>query len=374
MDSACKLASRYTGRMHIGIDIREACRPRKAGKGQWVMGFVQELLKRDEELTLFTDAALPNEWQKMIEQKSVIHLYDDRAPGLRWHWKVARAVKKNTSIDLYVSPTSFIVPFLLGRSKRVVPIVHDLIAFRHEPHDRKATLIEKLTLGRAVASAHCVYVMSETTKHDLCARYPVLDPSRIIPIFAAPMGAAYEKTSDDGSILCIATLCPRKNQKRLIEAYAMLPADLRSKHRLILVGARGWHDEQIVKLASSTPGVEWKSYLRDDECRALMTKAMVFTFPSLYEGFGMPIVEAMRAGVPVLTSNVGSMKEVAGNAALLIDPTDVDAMRNGLRILLSDASLREDLAHKGRVRAQEFSWKKTVDLFLAGINRYPTEL
>lgn len=358
----------YTESMHIAIDVREACRAQKAGKGQWVAGFVTGLLTRGQELTLCTDAVLPAAWQKVIQKASRIHVHNDPSSGLRWHWNTAQFLLNNPSIDVYVSPTSYIVPFLLGSKKKVVPVVHDLIVFRHEPHDRRATLIEWLTLGRCIRHAHAICTVSATTKQDLLARFFTLDPRRVVPVFAAAMGEPFKKEKTDGSILCIATLCPRKNQKRLMEAYAALPNDLKEQHRLILVGSRGWHDAEIVKRATSTPGIEWKSYLSDEECRALMSRAMVFAFPSLYEGFGLPILDAMRAGVPVLTSDVGSMKEVAGDAAVLVDPTNTESIRDGLVTLLTNETIRADMAARGTKRAQEFSWKKTVDRFLNAVH------
>lgn len=364
MDSAIKDASDYTVPMHLGIDIREACRTKRAGKGQWTYGFVVELLTRGVPLTLYTDAELPREWRSAIVSTPGIRVRHLPEKGLAWHRAVAREVKADRAVDAYVSTVSYIVPMLLGRAKPVVTVVHDLIAFRGEPHDRRATLIERLTLGRAARTSALVCTVSETTKTDLIARYPFLPAGRVVPVFAAPVFPPARSNGKNAHVLSIATLCPRKNQRRLIQAHAALPADLRARHPLVLVGGRGWQDDDIVRLAAQTEHVEWKSYLSDDECRALMQDAVCFAYPSLYEGFGLPIVEAMAAGVPVLTSDLGSMKEVAGNAALLVDPADTGSIREGLSRLLSDAALRGRLAADGRSSADAFSWKRTVDLFL----------
>lgn len=368
MDSDRDCLPQYTAAMHMGIDVREACAPHRTGKGQWTFGFVSALLTRNQEMTLYTDAPLPDDWQKVIAKKEQLHVVHIATKGLFWHWRVALHFLQHEAIHLYISPVSYLVPFLIGRRKKVVPVVHDLIAFQNEPHDRRATWIEKITLRRTVFSAARVCTVSESTKRDLLSKYPALPDASVVPVFAGPMTSDTSQNQSDGkTILCIATLCPRKNQLRLIAAYAALPDALRAQSRLVLVGKRGWDDESIIQRAASTPGVEWKQYLPDSECEALFRSATVFAFPSLYEGFGMPVLDAFRHGVPVLTSDCGSLKEVAGDAALLIQPDSVDSIRNGLQQLLSDASLRAALAEKGRKQAERFSWERTVDLFLAAL-------
>ncbi len=365
MDSDQLHLSQYTVRMHMGIDVREACVELRTGKGQWTYGFVSELLLRDFEITLYTNAALPEAWTKIIETKNTIHVQTITARGFFWHWKAALHFLQHEAIDLYVSPVSYLVPFIVGRRKKVIPVVHDLIAFQNEPHDVRATRIEKLTLHHAIFSAFRICTVSESTKRDLVLRYATLSLSSITPIFAGPMSQdATENVSDGKTILCIATLCPRKNQLRLIVAFALLPSDLRERSRLVLVGKRGWDDDEIVRRAASTPGVEWKQYLSDEECAMLFRTSAVFAFPSLYEGFGMPLLDAFRHGVPVLASDRGSLKEVADDAALLVNPENVQNIATGLEQLLTNADLRASFIEKGKKRVQDFSWKRTVDLFL----------
>lgn len=360
--------------MHLGIDVREACRSIRTGKARWLEGFVDELLLRDVALTLLSDAPLPEKWQK--------RLHAPHAPGrnaivfprsgMTWHWAAARFVRADSDIDLYISPTSYVVPRLLGSSFPCIPVMHDLVAFRRERHDRKARVIERLTLGKVVQSAAHLCTVSQTTKIDLLARFPGLDPARVTPIFAGP---SFEDTdrnvSDRTTILCIGTLSPRKNQRRLIEAYASLPVHLGARHRLVLVGGRGWKDRPVLAAVRDTEGVEWRDYTSDDVCRSLLCTATVFALPSLYEGFGMPVLDALSRGLPVLTADRGSLKEVAGSAALLVDPEDVPSIAKGLQRLLEDEALRARLIREGFDQAQRFTWPKTVDLFLAAVAGLP---
>lgn len=367
MDSANKDASDYTDAMHFGIDIREACRERRAGKGQWTYGFVRELLNRNHALTLFTDADIPIEWNDAITKRSDVRVVKNDSSGLRWHLETARDVKRNSEIDAYVATVSYIVPFIIGTSKRVIPVVHDLIAFMNEPHDKRATMIERLTLGRTMFHAHHVCTVSETTKIDLLKKFPSLGAAKVTPIFAASHSDNADAPKKTDIVLCVGTLCPRKNQLKLIQAYDELPSSLKKRHSLVLCGARGWHDDEIVSAAVKTEGVEWKRYVPQDELEDLYGRCAAFAFPSTYEGFGLPILEAMQRSIPVLTSNRGSMKEVAGDAALLVDPDDVGSIRDGLEGLLTDETLRARLSTDGPKNASRFSWPKTVDLFLNAV-------
>lgn len=342
----------------IAIDVREACRTQKTGKGQWTHGFVRELLSRNLPVTLITGGDVPKEWSgASVERIS--------GQGFLWHVNVLRWLWKHPGVT-YVSPVSYIVPALAPRSVRCIPVVHDLIAFLDEPHDRKATLIERWTLPRVVRRCSRICTISESTKRDLLHRYPHLPKESVTTVYAGPLHSHPEKNLPDGrSILSIATLCPRKNQLRLIRAFASLPEDLRSHWKLILGGGRGWQDQEIVDEAARIPSVEWRGYINASEYDALLKTCTVFALPSLYEGFGMQILDALQRSIPVLTSNRGSLREVAEGAALIVDPEDIESIRNGLERLLREPGLRKELSQKGRQRAEIYSWKRTVDLFLA---------
>lgn len=347
--------------MRIAVDVREACRECRAGKGQWVYGFVSELLTRRTEAVLLTDAALPAEWRPSGAQECCFRR------GPLWHVSAAAALSRRRDIDFFIAPTSFIVPFLTGRRIPHIPVVHDLIAFRGEPHHRKATAIEKLTLPRTLSTARHVLAVSESTKRDLLNRFGTLDASKISVVFAGPMHVHPLPAQGGAAILCTATLSPRKNQRRLIQAYALLSPDLRKQHPLILAGGRGWSDASIVKLAGETEGVEWKGYVSSAEYDRLLGSAAVLALPSLYEGFGMQVLDALQRGIPVLTSGRGSLSEVTGECAVLVDPEDVESIAKGLERILADSTLRENLRRCGPAQAAKFSWKRTVDLFLAAV-------
>ena len=332
--------------MRIGIDVREAYAPMKTGKGQWTFGVLEELKKREVD---------------------VCEIGSEFGSGWQWHWKVARKIP-SMDLDVYLSPTSFIVPYLLKSDVPFVPVIHDLIAFQREPHDRKARILEQLLLPRILPKALRIIAISASTKNDLLARFPSLDPQSIHVVYAGPLKEAVPASMrDEKIILCAATLCPRKNQMRLIEAYRNLPENLRNQYALVLVGGRGWHDSEIVSLARKTEGVEWRGYVSEEEYRDLLSRATVFAYPSLYEGFGMPVLDALQRGIPVLTSDRGSLREISADAALICDPESVHSIQAGLFALLSDDHVRMTLAKKGPEKAKEFSWARTTDLLMEAL-------
>jgi len=164
-------------------------------------------------------------------------------------------------------------------------------------------------------------------------------------------------------LLSVGTLEPRKNIERTLLAYAALPTNLRGAFPLVLTGGKGWKDEAILACIKQIkpPGrVVLTGYVAHQELLALYAACAVFVYPSLYEGFGLPILEAMAAGAPVITSNTSAMPEVAGDAALLIDPNSVDELAAAMQRLLEDRHLAVDLSKRGQARARDFTWARTA--------------
>ena len=168
---------------------------------------------------------------------------------------------------------------------------------------------------------------------------------------------------DHGFVLYAGTIKPHKNLVRLIEAFAELRTGEFDELKLLIIGdeisklpalRRAVHSHKLHK------HVRFLGFLPDETLAALYRLAAVFVFPSLYEGFGLPPLEAMASGTPVVTSNVSSLPEVAGDAAVLVDPYDVDSIVNGVRRVLTDPVLAGELRRKGLVRARDFSWERSV--------------
>ena len=347
----------------LAIDVREACSNAATGKAQWARYFTEEVLRREVRVHLLAHHA-EHSW---LQGKPVLTFPGMRGGGFAWHAAAARAARRLGAV--YVSPTSYIVPAFAPRSLPTVAVIHDLIAFRGEPHAWKPTIIERLTLPLVARRSSLLCTISAATQRDVLARYPFA-AERTATIGAGPVDDDVASGSHDlpaehrAAVICIATLCPRKNQLRLVRAHAALPLDVRERHPLLLIGQRGWHDAEIVRLAQTTPFVHWLGFVPDAALGGMLDAAAALAYPSLYEGFGMPLLTAFRRGIPALTAAGGSLAEVAKDAALIVDPLSVDALRDGLHRILTDESLRASLRERGHARAACFSWSATVDAFL----------
>ena len=171
-------------------------------------------------------------------------------------------------------------------------------------------------------------------------------------------------------IVSVGVLQPRKNFQRLIKAFASLKKTHNIPHKLVIVGGRAWQYEEIESLPDSlgiANDVVFPGYIPIKDLSYLLKKSEFFVFPALYEGFGIPVIEAMACGVPVVASNVGSLPEVLGEAGLQFDPYSVDDIANKMHQVLSSTTLKEGLVRRGLKRARNFSWEKaareTIEVF-----------
>ncbi len=155
-------------------------------------------------------------------------------------------------------------------------------------------------------------------------------------------------------VLTVGTIEPRKNLALLVDAYRALPASMQDEYELVLAGPVGWADQETLERVRS---VRYLGYVAESDIAALTAAATVFAYPSLYEGFGFPVAQAMAAGIPVVTSNVSALPEVAGDAALLVDPRSRNEIRYALYRLLLHPELRLAMAGQGRARAEAFRWE-----------------
>jgi len=164
-----------------------------------------------------------------------------------------------------------------------------------------------------------------------------------------------------GYLLFVGTLQPRKNVARIVEAFGRLPAQISAGRELVIAGKAGWRADDLVATLRSAAGagrVRWLDYVDANDMHALYQGAAGFVFPSLYEGFGLPVLEAFASGIPVITSTTTSLPEVAGDAALLVEPTDVDAIAEAMASILEDSVLASRLRTAGLARARTFTWAR----------------
>ncbi|MGC8875397.1 MAG: glycosyltransferase family 4 protein, partial [Chloroflexia bacterium] len=211
-----------------------------------------------------------------------------------------------------------------------------------------------------------VIAVSQATRDDLIRHYRTV-PDRVHVVHHG-VSPRFRPTQDPGVraryglperyFLYLGTLQPRKNLERLLAAYARLPAGAPA---FVLAGGRGWYFERIARaVAAHNLGerVLFPGYIADADLPAVLSGAVAFVYPSLYEGFGMPLLEAMACGTPVIASRSSSLPEVVGDAGLLVDPLSVEALQEALQRILEDEPLREALRARGLERARLFTWER----------------
>ena len=255
-----------------------------------------------------------------------------------------------------------------------VIFVHDL-AFKLRPKEVpwQQRLYMGTVLGRSLREAAAVLVPSEATRRDLLACYPIaglgskvhLVPEGVSP--EVPAGPLPHRLAP-GFILAVGTIEPRKNYLRLLAAYRhlrresvpLLLGDQPGVPELVIAGRPGWAYGDTLERIKTERGVRYLGHVDDATLSALYRAASMLALPSLYEGFGLPLLEAMAHGLPAVVGNVGALPELADGAAILVDPEDVGSIAAGLERLLDDASLREKLGAAGKQRAAEFTWERAA--------------
>ncbi len=374
------------GGVRLGIDITAAVR-QGAGIGRFTRELVRALLALGEPhhyLLFAATGGLPRAvWQPRLDYL----LQPAREHGLKceirltfvsddwlhrlWHrarlpipieWLMGR-------VDLFYEPDFVLPPTLPGTPTLLT--VHDL-TFIRDPDSAFPKLRRYLNrvVPRSVRRATHVLADSLATRQDLCELFGVA-PEKVTVIYGGVSGCFAPVTGAEQLaavraryglghapfVLGLGTLQPRKNYKRLIQAIAGLECET---PELVIAGGKGWLYQDILDEVGRwglSGRVRFPGFVDDRDLPALYSAAAVLAYPSLYEGFGLPVLEAMACGTPVITSNVSSLPEVAGEAALMVSPTDVAALREALQRVLTDATLRATMVERGLAQARRFTWE-----------------
>jgi len=379
--------------MRIGIDCTAAVHQR-AGIGRYtreLVGTLARLDRRNQYVLFVAGKPVPGSpalgLSQVLENNFRVRSVplSDRIMAILWHrFRLPLPVEAFIGrVDIFHSP-DFVLP---PTRARTILTVHDL-SFLRVPECFNANLRIYLeeAVPRSVRRADLVLADSKSTKRDLVgllganpARVKVVYPGvdeRFCPI---ANGVVLEEVRTryglpQRFVLSLGTLQPRKNFSRLIEAYSLLVTHYLSL-KLVIVGGKGWFYDEIfakVRELGLEGRVIFPGFIAEEDLPALYSLAELLVFPSLYEGFGLPPLEAMACGVPVVTSNTSSLPEVVGDAGLMVQPTDVEGLAEAMGHALEDRALREKMIERGLRQARKFNWEKSARRLLRIYNALGT--
>lgn len=324
-------------------------------------------IDRDNEYFIFTN----RETTDLVPRQANFHA---KPQAVRARFRPARILWEQTvlaveaaGLDVLLNP-GFTSPVLAPCA--CVTVFHDLQHAHYPEHFRWFDLpFWKLLLWASAHRARRVIAVSEATRADLVRVYG-LPPERIDVVLhgVEPDFFTLDRTRTEPIVLCVSTLHPHKNLDRLIRAYARRKRDW----RLIVAGMRGFLADALDALIRDLgvqDSVELTGWISREELLQLYARARAFVYPSTFEGFGMPVLEAMAAGIPVACSDIAPLREVAGDAALLFDPLSEDAIAAALDWIAADGELRARLAKAGPERARTFTWERAARETLAALGR-----
>ncbi len=278
--------------------------------------------------------------------------------------------------DVAIFPNFLVWPIWNHKTK-TVPIIHDL-SFIHFPQFANAVNLSDTTrfVPKAVAKADHIITISKSSKRQIIEHfkvpadkisivYPGVDPAEFYPRSASDIAPVRKKYKLPARyILYHGTLEPRKNIDGLLAVYDQLDKALQTKYPLVLAGGKGWKDEAIFagidRLRKAGLKIIWTGYLPDADAPAVISGASLLVFPSFYEGFGIPVLEAMACGVPVISSDNTSLPEVVGDAGLLLKAKDTAGWTAAITNLLGDKALQQKLIKRGLVQAKKFTWAQSA--------------
>ena len=369
--------------MHIAIDAHSVG-TQLAGNETYAVNLIEALAEIDQvnQYTLYVtrQSALDrfaNRWPKFRVKQTLPH-----TPLVRIPITLSAELRKNPVDVLHVQYTA---PPLAPCS--VVATIHDL-SFEHLPEtfNRRSRAQLRLTIRRTARNAAHILTLSEFSRRDIIDTYKI-DPERVsvTPAAAPPYFAPVKDETalrqirttygiERDYILALGSIQPRKNLVRLIRTYSSL-WQVRARAampQLVLAGKRGWRESETLRTAEQSAArkdVRFIGYVPDADLPALYSSALCFAYPSYFEGFGLPVLEAMQCGTPVVAGNRTSLPEVVGDAGVLVDPFDEKEIAEALTRMIDKPEARTEFRARGLEWAETFSWKRTAQLTLEAYER-----
>ena len=374
---AVRRARREAVPLRVGVDIRSFYEP-LTGIGWYLYHLLHEIAKRDDvELFLFGDARVGDEGPRLhadVPPNAHLCWFDLRGMG-----RISRAARaltagtyvlwmKLTACDVFFGPNYFLPRLLAAVAERRVITVHDLTYKRYPELLQKETLhnLER-HMQREIAHADAIICVSEATRQELLRNYD-MDPARAVTVRSGLAAGSGRRAGHGHYILFVSTIEPRKNLSVLLDAFERLRARAAYDGELVVVGRVGWKSEGIVPRLRR-PGVRHLDYLDPEALAEVYAGAELFVFPSIYEGFGFPLLEAMAHGIPSIAARSSSLPEIGGDAAVYFDPRNARELEAQIERVLGDDGLRAELARRGAERAASFRWEDAAAKTMAVLRR-----
>ncbi len=368
------------GLMRIMIDARSVD-TRQSGVGNYVTHLIKGLREIDKK-SHYVLMVTAKQKDKIIETFPSFDTYtvpfsnENHILGDAWEfWMLPKLLKKK-SIDVFHGPAFLAPPFQNGF--RSVATIHDLVAFHHpKTIPAKYAIYMRFLIRMMIKRAGRIITDTACIKEEIIDFFKI-DPTRIFPVPIA-VSEQFRPLEDQGLVdqvkkrygiqkryfLYVGNIEPRKNLSRLFLACDSIREKLSDDFQLVVTGKKGWLYREIFETLAGTAfreNIVFTRYVKKEDVPALYNGADFFVFPSIYEGFGLPILEAMRCGTPVITSRASSMPEVAGDAALFVDPFKSSDIAEKILTLAFNESLQRNLREKGFKQAAKFSWERTARL------------
>ncbi len=345
--------------MHIVI-LSDAIDNQNAGVHFYTKNLIENLLKIDNNNEYSFIHCQKNDFYKNTKNHIVPQKKGPGTESYRRFIQIPNLIKK-INPDIVLQPCH-IGPFRIPKHIKRAVTIHDLTPITHSQfHTLRGIVIHKLFLKRTLKNADLILTPSHTTKNDIQKNY---EANALFQV--TPLGIDYPKTTTHHSlninapyILYLGTIEPRKNLEILIDTFLELKDQNKIPHKLVIAGAIGWKSKKTLK-KTKHKDIILTGYLTKKEKAAYYTHADMFVYPSIYEGFGLPPLEAMSYGIPVICSTGGSLKEFFSNNALTFGPKDKQTLKKHILNLHNSPKLKRQLIEKGLQYVKNFTWKKTA--------------
>lgn len=355
--------------MRIGVDVSSLASP-CTGIGRYTYSLLIKMIPGGHDWILYSHKTISLEDFSFKNVK--IRISKCPAKGsiykVLWSQTALPLMANQDELDLFWSPAHRLPRYLSKYIAKVVTI-HDLV-WRHAPETMRpfTRLLDAKFMPEAIRIADQVVAVSKSTECDLIAEIPGAEGNINIIYGANSLGhiefsKKFDKT-DSGFFLFVGTIEPRKNLIRLLQAYSLLPPKVKTSMKLVIAGNNGWGKVNLlnkIKQLDLVDHVEVLFSIDDSTLATLYAHSQFLVMPSIYEGFGLPLIEAMSYGKPVIAANNSSMPEIVGNTGLLVDAFDIDSIAHGIKKMITNKKLREQFAKNAKKNAANYSWSQSAE-------------